>query len=204
MVILLSTGAFYAERGIMCNEKNNFCAGTAEPQLGLAGLDPVPGWYALRGSYDGATYQGGNGVGFLRRKSDFVSIPMAAYWCVQTITTTGYGEINTETFLGKLVGVATMLMGLVMLALPITIISENFALEYQSKELRLLEEQEKSERAALGAKTKKKKTVSACLLCVASSLPDVLECEGTCTKASTCAAFNQRNMHTRAVRASTV
>ena len=167
MVILLSTGAFYAERGTMCNEKNSFCADTAEPQLGQAGLDPVPGWYALRGSYDGAAYQGGNGVGFVRRKSDFESIPMAAYWCVQTITTTGYGDINTETFLGKLVGIATMLMGLVMLALPITIISENFALEYQSKELRLLEEQEKRERAALRAKKQKKKTVSICLFCVA-------------------------------------
>ena len=78
-----------------------------------------------------------------------ISIPAAAYWCVQTITTTGYGDINTETIIGKCVAVATMLMGLVMLALPITIISENFALEYQRKELLRLEEEERQTRAII-------------------------------------------------------
>jgi len=42
-----------------------------------------------------------------------------------------------------------MLMGLVMLALPITIISENFALEYQRKELLRMENEEKLERELL-------------------------------------------------------
>ena len=45
-----------------------------------------------------------------------------------------------------------MLMGLVMLALPITIISENFALEYQRKELMRLDELEKKERMMMEEK----------------------------------------------------
>ena len=156
MVILLATAAYFAERGVMCNEDNDFCLLTAEPRFGLPGGKPAPGWYADRGSYDGATYSAGcDSASFCRRKSEMDSIPMAVYWCVQTITTTGYGDIIPETIIGKLAGVLVMLMGLVMLALPITIISENFALEYQRKELLRLEELEAQELQLM--RTKKKR-----------------------------------------------
>jgi hypothetical protein len=152
-VILLSTAAYFAERGVMCDEGNNFCSGTAEPKFGLSGSTPETGWYALRGSFDGATYSAGcENAAFCRRKSEMDSIPMAVYWCVQTITTTGYGDIIPETIIGKIAGVLVMLMGLVMLALPITIISENFALEYQRKELMRLDELEKKERMFMDKK----------------------------------------------------
>jgi hypothetical protein len=50
------------------------------------------------------------------------------------MTTTGYGDAFPQTALGKLLGCLTMLSGLVVLALPITVISENFAHAYQSQE----------------------------------------------------------------------
>ena len=48
------------------------------------------------------------------------------------MTTTGYGDIVPTTVLGKLLGSAIMLAGLVILALPITLISTNFAEAYEA------------------------------------------------------------------------
>ena len=58
------------------------------------------------------------------------------------MTTTGYGDVYPQTALGRLLGCLTMLSGLVVLALPITVISENFAHEYQSQELKRLRQRE--------------------------------------------------------------
>lgn len=65
-----------------------------------------------------------------------------------TMTTTGYGDpLVPRTVLGRLVGCVTMLLGLVLLALPITVISENFAQEYQTVELAKLSRMEAEKRA---------------------------------------------------------
>jgi voltage-gated potassium channel len=45
---------------------------------------------------------------------------------ITTMTTTGYGDLVPHTVVGKLFACATMILGLVILALPITVISENF------------------------------------------------------------------------------
>jgi hypothetical protein len=142
-VILCASAAYFIERGERCDETNNFCSGTAELPLGSA--EPEAGFYAIRGTFEGATWSGDGCISehFCRRRVPLDSIPIALYWSVQTITTTGYGDLVPDTFLGKCVAVVTMLMGLVMLALPITIISENFALEYQRRELIRMEREEK-------------------------------------------------------------
>jgi len=43
-----------------------------------------------------------------------------------TLTTVGYGDSYPVTYQGQLVGCITMLLGLVMLALPLSIIGTNF------------------------------------------------------------------------------
>jgi len=48
------------------------------------------------------------------------------------VTTTGYGDMVPTTVMGKLLGSAIMLAGLVILALPITLISSNFAEAYEA------------------------------------------------------------------------
>lgn len=57
----------------------------------------------------------------------FSSIPVTFYWSIVTITTVGYGDIYPITDLGRFVSCLTMIMGLIIIALPITIISKNFS-----------------------------------------------------------------------------
>ena len=64
----------------------------------------------------------------------FVDIPSSFWWVMVTATTVGYGDMYPTTFWGKMVGVATFYFGILILALPITIIGANYADEY-AKEL---------------------------------------------------------------------
>ena len=57
----------------------------------------------------------------------FGTIPDAMWWAVTTITTVGYGDVVPVSTLGRVVGAATMVTGLVMLALPVAIIATSFA-----------------------------------------------------------------------------
>jgi len=59
--------------------------------------------------------------------SPFKSIPHAFWWCIVTCTTTGYGDVVPVTPMGKLVAAATMLVGIMVLAMPISVISLNFS-----------------------------------------------------------------------------
>lgn len=64
----------------------------------------------------------------------FGSVPNAAWWAIATLTTVGYGDATPVTALGKLVGGATMVVGLCILALPVAIISTGFAQELQRRD----------------------------------------------------------------------
>lgn len=64
--------------------------------------------------------------------SNFRSIPTALYWAVVTSVTIGYGDIVPYTGLGRLVAVLCMYFGVLLLALPITVIGSNFNREYES------------------------------------------------------------------------
>lgn len=57
----------------------------------------------------------------------FGSIPDAMWWAVATVTTVGYGDVVPITPVGRIVGVFTMITGLLMLALPAGIVASAFA-----------------------------------------------------------------------------
>jgi len=62
--------------------------------------------------------------------SPFRSIPYAFYWTFVTGTTVGYGEMYPQSGMGKVIAVFCMVAGVLVLALPITVIGSNFTREY--------------------------------------------------------------------------
>jgi len=57
----------------------------------------------------------------------FGSIPEAMWWAAATVTTVGYGDVVPITIAGRVIGVFTMIAGLLMFALPAGIIATSFA-----------------------------------------------------------------------------
>ena len=87
--------------------------------------------------------------------SPFYSIPQAMYYCMTSMSTVGYGDLFPETPIGQLVGIFTILLGIVTLSLPITVIGQTFAEEFEEmkridqrdRRIRKLLEQEELEGA---------------------------------------------------------
>lgn len=65
--------------------------------------------------------------GDMKEASPFESIPMAMWWVFVTTTTVGYGEIYPTTTMGRIIAIFTMNLGILGIALPITVIGQNFA-----------------------------------------------------------------------------
>ena len=68
----------------------------------------------------------GDGV----EETPFTSIPACFWWVMVTATTVGYGDMSPTTAWGQIVGCITFYFGIMVLALPITIIGANYAEEY--------------------------------------------------------------------------
>merc|ERR1719228_1499818 len=66
----------------------------------------------------------------------FTSIPNGMWWAVQTLTSLGYGDFWPHTLLGKVVGSMTAVCGVLVMALPIPIVVDNFA-DYYSEQKKI-------------------------------------------------------------------
>jgi hypothetical protein len=65
--------------------------------------------------------------------SPFRSIPYALWWVLVTMTTVGYGDYSPTTHIGKGIGVICFYVGIIFLALPISVLGSNFEIVYNRK-----------------------------------------------------------------------
>jgi len=71
--------------------------------------------------------------------SPFQSIPATMWWCIVTLTTTGYGDTYPITPSGKAVACFCAICGLLVIAFPVTVLGTNFTdiyMEHKKKKKR--------------------------------------------------------------------
>ncbi|KAJ9435847.1 Potassium voltage-gated channel protein Shab [Diplonema papillatum] len=66
----------------------------------------------------------------------FESVHASLWWAITTLTTTGYGDLVPKTEIGKAVGGLAMLCGVLLLAFPTTILTQQFSKVFMEHEER--------------------------------------------------------------------
>ena len=85
--------------------------------------------------------------------SQFQSIPHTLWFCAATLTTVGYGDMVTMSPLGKILASVTALVGILVVAYPVTILSSNMGEIYKedrlTKESRSMKKKFKQQKISL-------------------------------------------------------
>eukprot|EP00300_Choanocystis_sp_HF-7_P012756 c18019_g1_i1.p1 GENE.c18019_g1_i1~~c18019_g1_i1.p1 ORF type:complete len:567 (+),score=102.05 c18019_g1_i1:105-1703(+) len=94
------------------------------------------GYYAERGTWDPKTglYMRDAALPFESKEiSPFTGIPTTFWWIVVTFTTVGYGDMVTHTPVGKAIASVAMYTGIVLIAMPVTIMANNLSDVYEEQ-----------------------------------------------------------------------
>ncbi|KXJ13803.1 Potassium voltage-gated channel protein egl-36 [Exaiptasia diaphana] len=84
-------------------------------------------------------------------RSDFQSIPETFWWAVITMTTVGYGDVYPKSPYGKMIGTVCACVGVLIVALPVSVIGSNFTLFYSHAQAQLKLPKKKKKPLLLGA-----------------------------------------------------
>jgi hypothetical protein len=84
-------------------------------------------YYVERGTWDPDVAQWVNADG---QPSAFSSIPAAFWWAIISMTTVGYGDAYAITPLGRALSGAAIITGIMLTAIPISIVTANLHAEY--------------------------------------------------------------------------
>jgi voltage-gated potassium channel len=76
-----------------------------------------------------------SGTPITEDKRFFTSIPAAMWWCIVTMTTTGYGDMYPVTVGGRLVAAVTMFLGLVLFAILLNVINKTMMVLFFGEKL---------------------------------------------------------------------
>jgi len=125
LVIVCSSAVYYTERGTYDSATETYMR-----------EDPIRGYLCCPGNSSAPCEAGTvdwaypDSANFTctqtNERSPFQSIPESFWWCCVTLTTVGYGDSFPVTHMGQAMGMFTMLLGIITLALPISIIGGSF------------------------------------------------------------------------------
>ena len=116
VLMISSTLMFYVEGGLYTSEH------IAEAQAHLDAVTVATG--AAAGSVKFVPTDPITGSAIPEDKRFFTSIPEAMWWCIVTLTTTGYGDMYPVTVGGRLIAAVTMLLGLVLFGMLMNIVGK--------------------------------------------------------------------------------
>ena len=120
-VIMISSSLMFFVEGDMYSPEN-MAAGQAALDAELK-ANPLPAGSPPEASqFAPVDPIGGNPIP--ADKHFFTSIPATMWWCMVTLTTTGYGDMFPVTFGGRLIASVTMLLGLVLFGILMIIIGK--------------------------------------------------------------------------------
>eukprot|EP00602_Paraphysomonas_sp_CaronLab_P007971 CAMPEP_0185034172 /NCGR_PEP_ID=MMETSP1103-20130426/23800_1 /TAXON_ID=36769 /ORGANISM="Paraphysomonas bandaiensis, Strain Caron Lab Isolate" /LENGTH=415 /DNA_ID=CAMNT_0027570717 /DNA_START=420 /DNA_END=1667 /DNA_ORIENTATION=- len=89
------------------------------------------GTYVVNKDFPDGAYVRWNFDHTAKENSPFTSILVSCYWAVVTSTTVGYGDIHPTSPMGRFLAVILMYAGILLLALPISVVGAAFTREYE-------------------------------------------------------------------------
>jgi hypothetical protein len=87
-------------------------------------------YFMERGVWDGKLQEWVREGAHQGEPSPFSSIPATFWWCIVTMTSVGFGDVVPVTPIGKFFATITAMCGIMLMAIPISVISGNFHGEY--------------------------------------------------------------------------